>query len=116
MARAMLRSMNTFRLGGVTLLLSLSTGLIAQPAVRQQLLLPVPAEASLMTLLDRFAEIDAAASRETTDGVAAPMGSMEVVVARVSADGKVTYGCVDSAAGIRRALDSAPARAGKARE
>jgi hypothetical protein len=120
MTRATIRSMSrrTLRLGGASLLLTFASVMSAQPAGRHELLLPLPAEASLITILERLAAIDEAGSRETTDGVEAPMGSMEVVVARIGTDGQVSYACLDSAAGVRRALQTAPPAhaTGKARE
>lgn len=57
-------------------------------------------------------------SVQTEDGVSAPHGAMEVIVARVGPDGKLVYACVDSEEGVRAFLE-APAeriRTNKAQE
>ncbi|HEX7833383.1 MAG TPA: hypothetical protein VF787_27280, partial [Thermoanaerobaculia bacterium] len=53
-----------------------------------------------------FAASEAAESIETDTGVTIEMPAMEVVVARVGADGKLVLGCVDSAAAAKRFFET----------
>lgn len=51
-----------------------------------------------------FAKAEAAESMETNTGVTIEMPSMEVVIARRDANGKIVLGCVDSATAAKRFL------------
>lgn len=99
--------MKTFRLMAATVLLA--SALLTQAeerAARTPLLLPILENASLMTFLERLSAIEAGSqAHETEDGVALPMAAMDVFVARVDADGNVSYSCTDSAETIRQLLD-----------
>lgn len=55
------------------------------------------------------------ASVETEDGVSAPMGSMEMIVARVGPDGKLITACVDNEEAARKFLET-PAERIRTRE
>ena len=43
---------------------------------------------------------------ETSNGLSAPMGQLEVVVARIGADGRPVLACVDSEEAARRFLEA----------
>lgn len=49
-------------------------------------------------------------SVQTDDGVSAPHGPMEVIVARIGPDGKLVYACVDSEEGVRAFLEAPASR------
>jgi hypothetical protein len=46
------------------------------------------------------------ASVATEDGVSAPMGSMEMIVARIGPDGKLITACVDNEEAARKFLET----------
>ncbi|MDQ3280073.1 MAG: hypothetical protein M3Q69_01525 [Acidobacteriota bacterium] len=61
-------------------------------------------QAALTELFARFAQ--PGDSVESSDGVSAPAGTMEVVVARLGTDGKPVIGCVDNSESARRFFET----------
>jgi hypothetical protein len=67
-----------------------------------------------LDLMQLFARLDRnAPSVETADGVNSPMNGMELVVARIGADGKVVMACVDNARAAAQFFEAPVERIGR---